>query len=182
MPSISDIRWPLAANTIKRGNMATFGMVRTKIVNGQVVPKPHQGWDLFATPGTQCFAVADGKVVRVIHATNNGHSPAYGSQLVIKLEGIQHDGRPVYAMYAHLSGFAPGIIEGVDVQKGQFVCMAGTTGNAHNLTGIHRHLHFEFRHISAPGLGLANRFDPAVVYGPPPLNIIHAESIYVCAA
>jgi len=180
MPSISDIRWPLASNTIKRGTMATFGMVRTALNSqGQLVPAAHQGWDLFAVPNTPCFAVADGTVRQIVTTCVNGPNGHFGKLLVLELTGIIHDGKPVFAVYCHLTGFAPGVAAEVTVTKGQLICYSGNTGNAYNMAGIHRHLHFEFRnrHPLPPGkTGLNYRIDPKDIYGSPPLNTIHTEA------
>ena len=73
-----DIRWPLASNRIRRGEQGflvalknTFGWVRN---TSQMYRKAHQGWDIYAEPGTECYAIADGVVVEIRSPTGYGLS------------------------------------------------------------------------------------------------------------
>lgn len=166
MPS-QNMRWPLKENRIRKGLINhTFGLVRN---NGT---KPHQGWDFYAIPGTECFAVASGKVVRVDQVAANGNPDSFGKLIVIKLDSITIDGQTVYAAYAHLSEISPGISLGNNVTLGQLIGKTGNTGNASNMTGADQHLHFELRKEVSPsgGTGLTRRFDPKRLYGDPPLQ------------
>ena len=88
---------------------------------------PHRGIDYAAPRGTPVKAAGDGKVVRA------GRTPANGNYLV-----IQH-GRRYQTKYLHLSGFAPSIKKGKQVQQGDTIGYVGATGWA---TGPH--LHYEF--------------------------------------
>ena len=153
------LRWPLLMNSIKRGKMGTFGMVRK---GGS---KPHQGWDLYAEPGTPCFAVADGVVVYM----QQNHDE-WGNIIVIELTDIRAYGSRLYAAYAHLDVFSPVLYETAKVCAGHRVGNTGNTGNADGLKGKDQHLHFELRQTPRPGLGLAGRFDPMLFYGSPPLG------------
>lgn len=136
---------------IRRGERRhTFGMVR-RHANG--TPKPHQGWDLSAAPGTPIYAIADGTVAFTSHAG------AYGVQLCI---AFNYQGTTKYAFYAHLSAVYVGA---GPVSAGQVVGASGTSGNATGLPAADAHLHFEVR--SSPYLpkGLAGREDPGHVLG-----------------
>lgn len=148
------LAWPLERNEIRRGipNNA-FGMVR----NGGT--RPHQGWDLYAAPGTPCYAIADGKIEAL-----RDH-PILGRELVLAFE---HRGRTLYAAYCHLSSFLA--TEGIQVRRGDVICFTGNTGNAASMTGVDQHLHFEIRTTPHPGLGLAGRIDPEQLYGRAPLG------------
>jgi len=160
MTTQNDIRWPLQANAIRRGQMGTFGMVRNEGT------KPHHGWDLYALPGTICYAVGDGEVV-VAHYSNS-----YGNQVDIKLDAT-FQGTEIYARYAHLSLFVAALQRGSRVKKGQVIGFTGNTGNAKTMKNIDQHLHFEFLRRIDPRSssdGLADRFDPADVYGVTPLG------------
>ena len=58
----------------EKPNMAKFGMVR------RGGTRPHQGVDIFAKPGTDVFAVLDGKIVD-LYADKNG----YGLNLYLEV-------------------------------------------------------------------------------------------------
>jgi hypothetical protein len=166
-------RWPLKENRIRRGIVNhTFGMVRTKIVNGQPQPKAHQGWDLYAPVGTECYAIANGKIVRVDTAANNGNQASFGKLIVIELDSVKIGGQKVYATYAHLSEINVTIND--EVKLGKLLGKTGNTGNASNMTGQDQHLHFELREEISPGTGLQlqKRYDPKLLYGDPPYTAI----------
>jgi murein DD-endopeptidase MepM/ murein hydrolase activator NlpD len=86
----------------------------------------HEGIDLAAPTGTPIYAASDGIVVG---ATPNG---GYGNWI-----RIDHS-RKLSTVYGHLSEFAPGIKEGVQVSQGDLIGFVGNTGRS---TGPH--LHFE---------------------------------------
>jgi murein DD-endopeptidase MepM/ murein hydrolase activator NlpD len=141
---------------------------------------PHTGsaYRHLSTKVKSGFAVADGKVKRVYD------SKSYGNTVIIKLADRQFQGFPIYALYAHLSSFAPGIEEGKNVSKGQIVGLTGNTGNAGGMTGNNRHLHFEFKKMldfrdtsTLPFKGLEDRFNPELIYGPPPMNVTRTDPV-----
>ena len=86
----------------------------------------HEGIDLAAPTGTPIYAASDGIVVG---ATVNG---GYGNWI-----RIDHP-RKLSTVYGHLSEFAPGIKEGVQISQGELIGFVGNTGHS---TGSH--LHFE---------------------------------------
>ncbi len=86
----------------------------------------HEGVDLVAPAGTPVLAAADGVV---IGAGPNGR---YGNWI-----RIDHAGQ-LATVYGHLSGFAPGIVTGTKVSRGEVIGFVGSTGRS---TGAH--LHFE---------------------------------------
>ena len=86
----------------------------------------HQGIDFAAELGTAVHAAADGVVTGA--APNGG----YGNWIEIEHE------EKLSTLYGHLSSFAPGIVPGVRVQKGDLIGFVGNTGRS---TGPH--LHFE---------------------------------------
>lgn len=149
------MRFPLAHNIIRRNSEShTFGMVR-KYPDGS--PKPHQGHDYYAAPGTPCFAVADGKVASI------GSGGDYGATLTIDIGG----GR--WAFYAHLQ--AVEVTMGEAVSEGQRVGLTGKSGNAEGLAAADMHLHFEARTAKAPGKGLGGRVSPTEWFGSCPLKV-----------
>jgi murein DD-endopeptidase MepM/ murein hydrolase activator NlpD len=90
--------------------------------------RAHKGVDYAAPIGTPVRSVAEGKVLFA------GQQNGYGNVI-----HIQHQG--VYStLYAHLSGFGPGIQTGARISQGQLIGFVGQTGWA---TGPH--LHYEFR-------------------------------------
>ena len=87
----------------------------------------HQGIDLFAPFGTPVRAPVDGR----IRVSNGGLGG-------IAVYVVQPD--RTYWYLAHLSGIAPGIVEGVEVKTGQVVGFVGASGNARGGTA---HVHME---------------------------------------
>jgi murein DD-endopeptidase MepM/ murein hydrolase activator NlpD len=149
------LAWPLEANHIRRDvRNNAFGMVR----NGG--RKAHQGWDLAARPGTDCFAIADGTIVK---STASG---SYGKLAVLQFD---HRGETLFAYYCHLSFRM--VTVGQQVVCGDVIGLTGNTGNASSMRGEDQHLHFEIRTSSLgnPG-GLAGRVDPASLYGRAPVG------------
>ncbi len=122
---------PLDTMRIRRDAKSnTFGMVR---VNSDGTPRPHQGIDFSAEPGTPVRAVEDGKVLHV----GNDES-GYGQY--VKLE-FEKNGGKHYPLYAHLS--KANVREGDKVSAGQVIGATGTSGNASGLPSEDAHLHFE---------------------------------------
>ena len=162
-----DIRYPLLTNKIRRGlKNHTFGMVR----DGGT--KAHQGWDLYASIGTPCFAVGDGEVVaaRV--------SGTFGNVVDIRLD-TKINSEPIFARYAHLNSFIVKLHQ--TVKKSELIGYTGKTGSpAKGMTGEDLHLHFELMRIAEPGFaqtGLSQRYNPADIYGCTPLNSAVTETL-----
>lgn len=88
----------------------------------------HEGCDIMAPLGRELVAAEDGVLTKV------GSNGLGGTSLSI----TGRSGTRYY--YAHLSGFAPGIVQGGEVTAGQLVGYAGNTGDA---AGGPTHLHFE---------------------------------------
>ena len=150
---LPNIGWPLETNVIRKNSVAnTFGMVR----NGG--KRAHQGWDLLASPGTRCYAVADGIVA-------TGSLGDYGRFISLEFE---HRGQTLFAFYAHLSFICIGYKQ--RVTAGEWIGLTGNTGNAKTMKGDDQHLHFEIRTVNMPGHGLGGRIDPREVYGLVPLR------------
>lgn len=153
------IDWPLDSNVIRRGVLNnTFGMVRAR-ADGSA--KPHQGWDLYAPPGTPCFAVADGTVAGVVSGGDYG--------LVVVIGFIHTGGQRYFAAYCHLSKAL--VAKGDKVRLGQMIGLTGRSGNAGTMRGEDDHLHFELRTVAFPGRGLEGRLSPFTLFGRCPLKI-----------
>ncbi|WP_018150588.1 M23 family metallopeptidase [Leeia oryzae] len=90
--------------------------------------KQHKGVDYGAPIGTKVKVTADGVVA--FAGTKNG----FGNVVEVKHFG------DFSTVYAHLSGFAPGLKVGSKVNQGDVIAFVGQTGWA---TGPH--LHYEFR-------------------------------------
>ena len=86
----------------------------------------HEGIDLAAPTGTPIYAASDGVVVGA------GPNAGYGNWIC-----IDHL-RKLSTVYGHLSEFAPGVQEGLHVDRGELIGFVGSTGRS---TGPH--LHFE---------------------------------------
>jgi murein DD-endopeptidase MepM/ murein hydrolase activator NlpD len=151
---MASLLWPLERNQIRRDvRNNAFGLVR----NGGT--RAHQGWDLVATPMTPCYAIADGEIVL------SEARKELGKMLLLKFE---HRGRTLYAAYCHLSICI--VARGGSVKRGDRIAYTGNTGNAQSMKGEDQHLHFEIRHVEAPGKGLVGRVDPATLYGRAPIG------------
>lgn len=84
--------------------------------------RPHLGTDYAAARGTPIMAVANGVVTRRGYGKGNGN--------FIK---IKHD-KTYATQYLHMSKFAKGVTQGVQVKQGQTIGYVGSTGLA---TGPH---------------------------------------------
>jgi murein DD-endopeptidase MepM/ murein hydrolase activator NlpD len=94
--------------------------------------RQHTGVDYGAPSGTRIRATSDGVIEFA------GRQGGYGNVVIVR-----HQGR-FTTLYAHMSGFAPGVKTGARVSQGEVVGYVGQTGWA---TGPH--LHYEFRVASA---------------------------------
>ncbi|MGH9149748.1 MAG: M23 family metallopeptidase, partial [Acidimicrobiales bacterium] len=97
----------------------------------------HEGTDIFAAADTPLVACERGVVVRVGTDRLGG----------IKLWLVGASGTRYY--YAHLSAFAPGVVDGLVVEAGTLIGSVGSTGNAQ---GGSPHLHFEVHPAGGPAV------------------------------
>jgi len=149
------VRWPLVNNQISSGNLGQNSNVYGANVR---TTGPHQGWDLSAPVGTPIYAIQNGRVEA------SEVSGSYGQRITIRLDDVELDGSPVYVMYGHLQSRLVG--NGETVSRGQLIGYTGITGNAN---ANNPHLHIELRSNASPGTGMNGRFDPARLYGNPPM-------------
>lgn len=112
----------------------TFGAPR---MFGTSFAHLHQGTDIFAASGTPLVAVERGVVIRM------GSDVLGGTKLWL----VGASGTRYY--YAHLSGFAEGLVDGTVVQAGQLVGYVGNTGNAVTTPA---HCHFEVHPNGGPAV------------------------------
>ncbi|WP_158590466.1 peptidoglycan DD-metalloendopeptidase family protein [Noviherbaspirillum cavernae] len=144
---------------------ATFGMVR----NGGT--KAHQGIDLVAKVGTPVYAVANGRIKRVIRAfaVTTGYGAAITLQVDVNdlpakqrqyYQSKYPNNELVHFYYAHLSSI--NVQEGSYVKSGEILGKTGDSGNAKGMDSIANggHLHFESRHSPNISTGLDGRMDP----------------------
>lgn len=88
----------------------------------------HEALDILAPRGTRVFAVADGKVVKLFNSVAGG------------ITLYQFDATEKYAYYyAHLDSYAPAVVEGTWLKRGDLLGYVGSTGNA---SPAAPHLHF----------------------------------------
>lgn len=87
----------------------------------------HDAIDIMAPRGTPVLAAADGKVAKLFESKAGG----------ITLYQFDPSERFVY-YYAHLQGYAPGVVEGKTIKQGEVIGYVGSTGNA-NPEGPHLH-------------------------------------------
>jgi murein DD-endopeptidase MepM/ murein hydrolase activator NlpD len=116
----------------------------------------HQGTDIFAEYGAPLVACERGVVTRVGTDTLGG----------TKLWVVGQSGTRYY--YAHLSGYAPGITDGMVVEAGTLVGFVGDSGNARGGTP---HLHFEVHPQGGPAVNpyfLLRAADKVGANAPPP--------------
>ena len=146
---------PVRQPKIRRGlESHTFGMVRR---NRDGTPRAHQGWDYAAKIGTDCLAIASG---RVVYVREDGD---LGLRVLLSV-GVGN--RTLYPLYAHLSSVA--VVEGERVQEGQLIAKTGESGNAVGMPIEDQHLHFELRTDVNVGRGLDDRISPIEIYGAVP--------------
>lgn len=95
----------------------------------------HDAIDIMAPAGTPVLAAVDGRVVKLFASEAGG----------ITLYQFDTAERFVY-YYAHLQGYAPDIVEGRVLRRGEVLGYVGSTGNA-NPSGPH--LHFAIARLDA---------------------------------
>lgn len=131
------LRWPVDEINISSGfGLRPNPMIKVGRAKGGPAARMrrhgllmHHGVDFAAEAGTPIYAAAAGTVTG---ARPNG---GYGNWIE-----IGHDGG-FETVYGHLSAYAPGIKQGVWVDRGQLIGFVGSTGRS---TGPH--LHFELLH------------------------------------
>ncbi|MEO6066250.1 MAG: M23 family metallopeptidase [Lysobacterales bacterium] len=88
----------------------------------------HDAIDIMAPTGTPVLAVDDGKIVKLFNSKPGG----------LTIYHFDPTGNYVY-YYAHLDKYAPGLVEGQAVKRGDLIGYVGFTGNA-NPQAPHLHL------------------------------------------
>ena len=96
---------------------------------------PHEALDIMAPRGTPVVAIDDGRITKLFLSKPGG------------ITLYQFDPSGTYAYYyAHLDGYADGIVEGGKLSKGQLIGYVGSTGNA---SPDAPHLHFAIFKLGA---------------------------------
>lgn len=90
--------------------------------------RSHDAIDILAPRGTPVYAVEDGRIAKLFLSRPGG----------ITLYQFDPSERLAY-YYAHLDGYADGIVEGKQVKRGELIGYVGSTGNADPSAP---HLHF----------------------------------------
>ncbi len=89
----------------------------------------HDAIDIMAPNGTRVLAAADGKLVKLFTSVRGG------------LTVYEFDPSETYTYYyAHLDSYAPGLVEGMQLKRGDLIGFVGSTGDANPAAP---HLHFE---------------------------------------
>ena len=110
--------------------------LRDNFYQGRSEGRQHNALDMMAPQGTPVLATADGIVTRLFQSEKGG----------ITLYQLDASGRYVY-YYAHLMGYADGIVEGKQLRRGETIAYVGDTGNAGS---GNYHLHFAISKVSSP--------------------------------
>ena len=149
---------------IKPGQVITLSLAGTfgKGVRHSSKKNPsgiHQGWDIYAPPGTDALAITNGTVV----ASQSFHG--YGRSVMLKFvhqgSALIAKGTILYAFYAHLSEIK--VWKGKDtVNEGTVIGKTGTDGNAADGPP---HLHFGISRRPLPSQGLDDWINPGEVLG-----------------
>jgi len=135
--------WPLPANESKPG--PCYG--------GDSV---HAGVDINTDGSGHVFAMHDGIVVKVIDGVT-GTSPPTGNHIMIKTpEGI-------YYGYQHLLPWKMRVKEGDQVKAGDFIAIAGKTGNVQASSKAHLHITTATTNTTGSYGNLGTTFDPMSV-------------------
>nr|AGB85074.1 PepM [uncultured soil bacterium] len=96
----------------------------------------HDAIDIAAPLGTPVLAAANGRILKLFQSDRGGTT-------IYQLSADQE----LVFYYAHLSGYAPGLVEGNEVRQGEVIAYVGDTGNA----GLGNfHLHFSIAAVSDP--------------------------------
>lgn len=139
-----DLTFPTAPN-------ATFS---DDYARGRGGGRVHQATDLFAPMGTPVYAAVGG---RVVWAPDRHASAGYALQ-------VRGDDGRVYAYYhlgphagSQAQAYAPGIVAGATVARGQHIGFLGDSGNA---AGGRPHLHFEIHDDRVTDPTGSNRMNP----------------------
>ncbi|MCD9006814.1 peptidoglycan DD-metalloendopeptidase family protein [Luteimonas sp. XNQY3] len=90
--------------------------------------RQHEALDIMAPAGTPVLAVADGTIEKLFTSDLGG----------LTIYQFEPGGQFSY-YYAHLQAYAPGLVEGATVQRGDVLGTVGSTGNADPAAP---HLHF----------------------------------------
>lgn len=88
----------------------------------------HEALDIMAPAGTPVLAVADGTIEKLFTSDAGG----------LTIYQFEPSGRFSY-YYAHLQAYAPGLVEGAQIKRGDVLGTVGSTGNADPAAP---HLHF----------------------------------------
>jgi murein DD-endopeptidase MepM/ murein hydrolase activator NlpD len=97
--------------------------------------RTHDAIDIMAPRGTHVLAVADGKVVKLFTSVRGG------------LTVYQFDPTKTFCYYyAHLDSYAPGLLDGKQLRRGDLIGFVGSSGDANPVAP---HLHFEI-HVLGP--------------------------------
>jgi murein DD-endopeptidase MepM/ murein hydrolase activator NlpD len=89
--------------------------------------RSHDAIDIMAPTGTPVVAVEDGTIAKLFDSKQGGHT----------IYQFDAPGELAY-YYAHLDHYAPGLVEGQAVKRGDVIGYVGYTGNA-NPAGPHLH-------------------------------------------
>ncbi len=119
--AVSDLLLPVQG--VQPSELAdTFTQARSE---GRV----HDAIDIMAPRGSPVLAVNDGRVVKLFTSVRGG----------LTVYQFDPQDRVIY-YYAHLDRYAPGLVEGQPLHRGDVVGFVGSTGNA---SAEAPHLHFE---------------------------------------
>lgn len=111
----------------------------------------HEAIDIMAPQGTPVVAAAGGTVERIF-VSGAGGNTVY----------VRSPDRETIHYYAHLASYAPGLVEGQQVARGEPLGTVGSTGNA---APDAPHLHFAILRTTAD----AEWWEPATALNPFPL-------------
>ncbi|VXB20422.1 Endopeptidase [Luteimonas sp. 9C] len=90
--------------------------------------RQHEALDIMAPTGTPVLAVADGTIEKLFTSDRGG----------LTIYQFEPGGQFAY-YYAHLQAYAPGLVEGATIRRGDVLGTVGSTGNADPAAP---HLHF----------------------------------------
>lgn len=124
-PFVADLRAKHLQLPITGANVQS---IKGSFYQGRDQGRQHRAADFIAPRGTPVEAVDDGKLVRLFTSKAGG------------LTIYQTDPTEQFVYYyAHLDHYAPGLIQGMTLRKGQVIGYVGSTGN---VGAKSPHLHF----------------------------------------
>lgn len=150
-----DFPFPGRDNYQEYAGSESYGDSLTKVTRN-FGTNGHDGDDIaggLAAEHQPVTSIANGVVVEI--RRDNGDGTGWGNALLIEhSESLPEGGiKKRYSLYAHLEKFAPGIVQNLEVSRGQVIGYVGHTGHVESTAGNGAHLHLTIKDVKEWGFG-----------------------------